>query len=55
MATVSRDIILEAIQSFAFSGFGCDEMDDLVSDESLDIGPALADHIYGYLTELAGE
>lgn len=37
--------ILAAIRSFDFGDYGCDGMDDLVSDPSLDVGPHLAAHI----------
>jgi len=37
--------ILAAIRSFGFSDYGCDGMDELVSDLSLDVGPHLAAHI----------
>jgi hypothetical protein len=37
--------ILAAIRSFDFSDYGCDDMDDLVSDPGLDVGPHLAAHV----------
>lgn len=37
--------ILAAIRSFDFSDYGCNDMDELVSDRSLDVGPCLASHI----------
>jgi hypothetical protein len=37
--------ILAAIRSFSFSDYGCDDMDELVKDPGLDVGPHLAAHI----------
>jgi len=47
--TAAEEGVLAAIRSFSFSNYGCDEMDELVSDESLDVGPALAQHIAEHL------
>jgi hypothetical protein len=40
-----EETILAAIRSFDFSDYGCDDMDELVSDPDLDVGPRLAAHI----------
>jgi hypothetical protein len=37
--------VLAAIRSFSFSDYGCDDMDEIVSDPDLDVGPHLAAHI----------
>lgn len=37
--------ILSAIKSFDFGDYGMDQMDDIVNDDNLDLGKALADHI----------
>jgi hypothetical protein len=44
-------VILMAVRSFSFGSYcGCDEMDDLVTDPKLTIGPDLAAHIASYMT-----
>lgn len=40
-----KDKILHALKSFDFSDYGCDEVDQIMADRTLDLGPHLAEHI----------
>jgi hypothetical protein len=43
--------ILGALRTFRFSGYGCDEIDEIIADPSLDLADALAAHIAFSLEE----
>lgn len=43
------DVIKAALQDFRFSRYGCDDVDEIIDDPSLDLLNALTEHIAYYL------
>lgn len=43
--------IREALAEFRFSYYGCDDIDEVIADQTLDLADALADHIARKLVE----
>lgn len=43
-----EETILKALRDFSFSNYGCDDIDEFMNDEDLEIAPDLAAHIASY-------
>jgi hypothetical protein len=48
-------VVLKALQSFHFSNYGCDVIDEIIKDPSLDLADDLAVHIAIELSRMTAE